>query len=70
MDILHKMKENLGQERVKKGPSILPGEKLEHFSLLFLEKLQFFQFWPYFSTRPSLKSDFPTYTKIIFWNKQ
>ena len=26
LDILHKMKENLGQEHVKKGTSILPGK--------------------------------------------
>ena len=37
LDILHKMKENLGQEHVKRGfyPS---KEKLEQFSLLSLEK--------------------------------
>ena len=64
LDILHKMKENLGQQHVK--ASILQGTKLKQFSLLSLEKLSFFQFWLYFSTHPSLNSDFLTLTEIIF----
>ena len=31
LDILHKMKENLGQEHVKRGVSILPEKILEQF---------------------------------------
>ena len=30
LDILHKMRKNLGQEHVKRGPSILPGKNWEN----------------------------------------
>ena len=32
----------------------------------FPGKMTVFQFWPYLSACPSLKSGFPTHTKIIF----
>ena len=38
LDILHKMEENLDQEHVKRGASILPGQKLEQFPLISLDK--------------------------------
>ena len=40
IDILHKMKENLGQEHVKRG------QELEQFLLIFPEKWQFSSFNP------------------------
>ena len=43
LDILHKLKRNLGQEHVKKGASILLGQKLEQFSLTIPGKMTVFQ---------------------------
>ena len=64
-DILNKMKDNLGQECVKGGLLSFQG-KLKETAPDVPGKMTFFQFWPYFSTCPSLKSGFPTQTKIIF----
>ena len=62
VDILHKLKGNLGQEHVKRA-------KLEQFFSATPGKMTAFQFFPYFSTHPSLKSGFLTWTKIIFLKK-
>ena len=59
------MKDNLGQECVKEGLLSYQG-KTETISPDFPGKMTVSHFWPYFSTRPSLKSGFPTQTKIIF----
>ena len=45
---------------IEKRVNLLKLGKLVEFSLLSLEKWQFSQFWPYFFTRPSLKSGLPT----------
>ena len=53
------MNENLGQEHVKWGPLSFQG-KIETIFPAIPGKMTVFQFWPYFSTRPSLKSGFST----------
>ena len=65
LNILHKMKESLGQEHVKGGfyPS---REKTGTIFAAVLGKMTVFQVCPYLSTHPSIKSGFRTYTKIIF----
>ena len=65
-DIFHKIKENLGQEHVKRQ-LLLSQCKIGTVAADFPGKMTvFFQFRPYFSTCHSLKSGFLTYTKIIF----
>ena len=59
------MKDNLGQECVKGGLLSFQG-KIGTIAPDFPGKMRVFQFGPYFSACPSLKSGFPTHAKIIF----
>ena len=59
LDILHKMKEKLGQEHVKSGPLSFQG-KIETIFPEIPEKMTVFPVLTYFFIRPSLKSGFPT----------
>ena len=64
-DILDKMKGYLGQECVKRGLLFFQG-KIGTITPDFPEEMTVFQFFPYFSTCPSLNSGIVTYTKFIF----
>ena len=59
LDILHKMKENLDQEHVRRGLLSFQGDNWNDFPLYHWKNDSFSSFHP-FSTHPSLKSGFPT----------
>ena len=63
-DILDKRKGNFCQEYVKKGLLSFQG-KVGTIAPDFPGKMTVFQFWPYFSTCPFLKSGIPAYIKFI-----
>ena len=68
LDILHKSKGNLGEEHVKR--MLYPSRaKIGTIFSAIPGKMTAFQFCPYCSIRPSLKSGFSTLAKIIFLRK-
>ena len=60
LNILHKLKGNLGQNNVKGEPPSFQGKKWNNFPCYPWKNNSFFQFCPYFSTLLSLKSGFST----------